>query len=130
MKKKKFCRMFIPGEYVYLEFMKPKTHKHRWCKDYNKGRDLTPTQYIGKVMSKNRVVFTHGYSHEKEKYISLAGTYQDPNWFFTHIDTYGKPRLFYMDVYQIWHRMQNDEIRNVRILSKQDYYNEFFIDML
>lgn len=124
MKKKKFCRMFQPGMYVYLEFMDSKSYKSRWFQ--SKDRDLTPMPFLGRVTSKNRVTLL--YKKEEDKYIKIGSIYTDESWNLNHL-TYHTIKNPIIDIYQIWSRIQRDEIRNVRVMDRQTFLQEFFIDL-
>lgn len=134
-KRKEFIRALIPNHYVYLEFMNHKTSKlnRNWyVGGIKRTRDMSPNPKIFKVIDKNCLQLVYHYDKIADKWIKSID-FEDPDIInrYDIISWNSKKsiKLSYKS-YNIWYRFQRDEIRNIRIMTKEEFIENYLFELL
>ena len=130
-KRKEFRKALSVGSYVYLEFMNGKNtskRQYRWGAHHSNDRDMTPRPKILKVVDSNTLELMYFYGEDKrwkkpdEDFDE--DIYRQSGW-------YGGPNIRQRyKAHNIWCWFQRDEIRHIKVMSREELAEEYLLELL
>jgi len=118
-KLKQFNAALTVGSYVYVEFMSWKTCKDRFYRT-PKQRSMIPYKKLCKV-------------NESGKLDLLYSCNTQGNWVKPGDYIYDEGLCRTRPIYQahvIWSKFQKDEVRNIRVLTEDEFLMEFMMELM
>ena len=127
--RKQFSKSFVVGNYVYLEFINGKTYKYRFYKSVNQ-RVLVPRPKILKIIEKNKLSLVY-LKDEDEKWKTPVDLSDIDYISKQNIQVpFDKPINYIYNVHNIWSWFQRDEIRNIRVMNREELLMEYIMELL
>jgi len=120
------------GSYVYIEFMNQKTYwRNQWRGSKKVERDMNPRAKILKVISKNKLTVAYVMNENgdlkgiNENFdVDLA---KEHLWAWNQNELVGAPTY---SKHNIWSWFQRDEVRNLKVMTKDELLEEYIMELI
>lgn len=132
VKRKEFYSIFKPGMYFYCEFMNTKNLGHCWGPIIH--RNMTPRPVIMKVLDKNTADILYVYNNKEDEW-EYAYANADRHNYTSHDRDWwsgrqGTTRIYNHKKHMLWNMFLKDELRNIKTMTKEEFMEEYFLDVL
>ena len=129
-KLKDFTKALKVGHYVYLEFMNYKSSGPSYYNGKKHTRDMTPRPKILKVIDSNNLKISYTQNAEGE-WKTIDELFDEDlcrqNQWLGQVQ---KPLKINYKSFNIWSWFQRDEIRNIRVMTREELLKEYIMELL